>query len=79
MHYRRKILFYHRLLHCQNKLKIVCSLRVTIGQKEKPLQVFGLQGFMKKLPETPKNPNFSVTIYVGMNYKKKGNRQSIVL
>ena len=34
---------------------------------------------MKWLPRSPKNPNFSITIYAGMNYKKNGERWNIIL
>jgi len=31
------------------------------------------------LPRSPQNPNFSVTVFVGMNYKKKSGRSTIVI
>ena len=40
--------------------------------------VSGIGLLEEKLPPSPKNPNFFVTVYIGMNYKKIGGRWTLV-
>jgi hypothetical protein len=66
-------------------LKLIASnYRLTdvsiIPTIRKPLS-FIAEGLSRSqwLPASPKNPNFSVTIYAGMNYKRNGERWSIIV